>query len=225
MTTREHDSDADDPLDLTGDDLPLDVRRLKALAHPLRTQIFDALTTGPATASGLAQRLGESSGATSYHLRQLAEHGFVEEMPGRGTARERWWQLAPGRHALSSSADESAAAREALDMFASEWMRLRYQAAAEFRTRVRAGLEPAWKGKASDATTLFVMTPDELEAMTGELVAVLDRWDDRCGRERADVPDGARVVELQLRAFPRVGSAVDFHDTARAVAPTETEAS
>src|SRR3712207_8834221 len=47
---------------------------------------------GPSTASRLGQRLGESSGTTSYHLRQLADLGFVEEVSGQGTARERWWR-------------------------------------------------------------------------------------------------------------------------------------
>ncbi|BFO21324.1 hypothetical protein SHKM778_77120 [Streptomyces sp. KM77-8] len=47
---------------------------------------------GPATASQLAARLGESSGATSYHLRQLAAHGFVEDAPEHGKGRERWWK-------------------------------------------------------------------------------------------------------------------------------------
>ncbi|WP_328913725.1 MULTISPECIES: winged helix-turn-helix domain-containing protein [unclassified Streptomyces] len=74
---------------------PLDPRSLRGLAHPLRMRLLSALREyGPATASGLADRLGESSGATSYHLRQLAAHGFVEDDPGRGTARERWWKAA-----------------------------------------------------------------------------------------------------------------------------------
>ncbi len=47
---------------------------------------------GPATASQLAEKLGESSGATSYHLRQLAAHGFVEDAPEHGKGRERWWK-------------------------------------------------------------------------------------------------------------------------------------
>lgn len=56
-------------------------------------QLLDALRQrGPATASQLAQRLGESSGATSYHLRQLAAHGFVEDAPEQGKGWERWWQ-------------------------------------------------------------------------------------------------------------------------------------
>ncbi|MEG3631799.1 ArsR/SmtB family transcription factor [Streptomyces poriticola] len=73
----------------------LDARSLRGLAHPLRMRLLNALRHGgPATASQLAGKLGESSGATSYHLRQLAAHGFVEDAPGRGKGRERWWKAA-----------------------------------------------------------------------------------------------------------------------------------
>ena len=75
----------------------LDDDAFKGLAHPLRVQIFDLLAIhGPHTASGVAERVGESSGVTSYHLRQLAKHGLVREVEGRGTARERWWERMPG---------------------------------------------------------------------------------------------------------------------------------
>lgn len=71
----------------------VDARTLRGLAHPLRIRLLNALREfGPATASGLADRLGESSGATSYHLRQLASYGFVEDDPERGKGRERWWK-------------------------------------------------------------------------------------------------------------------------------------
>ncbi|MEU8886906.1 winged helix-turn-helix domain-containing protein [Streptomyces sp. NPDC048442] len=71
----------------------LDARTLRGLAHPIRIQLLRALRDfGPATASQLGERLGESSGATSYHLRQLAAYGFVEDAPERGKGRERWWQ-------------------------------------------------------------------------------------------------------------------------------------
>ncbi|MFJ6754399.1 MULTISPECIES: ArsR/SmtB family transcription factor [unclassified Streptomyces] len=71
----------------------LDARSLRGLAHPLRIRLLGALRhDGPATASQLADRLGESSGATSYHLRQLAAHGFVEDAPEHGKGRERWWR-------------------------------------------------------------------------------------------------------------------------------------
>jgi DNA-binding transcriptional ArsR family regulator len=65
---------------------------LKGLAHPLRLRLLAELNArGSATASQLGDALGESSGSTSYHLRQLHKHGFVEEDADRGTARERVW--------------------------------------------------------------------------------------------------------------------------------------
>ena len=77
-----------------------DVRALRALAHPLRNRLLGQLrVNGPATASQLGRAVGESSGSTSYHLRQLAAYGFVEEVEGQGTARERWWRA---RHRMTS---------------------------------------------------------------------------------------------------------------------------
>jgi len=73
----------------------LDASLLQALSHPMRTQIFELLQRyGPSTATGLAERLGVNSGATSYHLRQLAEAGLVIEDTDRGNARDRWWKAA-----------------------------------------------------------------------------------------------------------------------------------
>ena len=75
----------------------VDAAALKALAHPLRVRLYDLLADeGPATASQLAARLGESSGTTSYHLRQLAKHGFIVEDEERGNRRDRWWRSRPG---------------------------------------------------------------------------------------------------------------------------------
>lgn len=82
----------------------IDARTLRGLAHPLRIRLLNALREfGPATASGLAERLGESSGATSYHLRQLASYGFVEDAPERGKGRERWWKAVHMGTTLNSS--------------------------------------------------------------------------------------------------------------------------
>src|SRR5215467_3907548 len=76
---------------------PMSAAQLRALAHPLRLQLLQVLQAeGPATASQLGRRLGESSGATSYHLRALHRAGMVEEAEKRN-GRERWWQRTPGR--------------------------------------------------------------------------------------------------------------------------------
>jgi DNA-binding transcriptional ArsR family regulator len=73
--------------------LTLTGRTLRCLAHPLRLRLLGMLRTdGPATATGLAKRTGENSANVSWHLRQLAEAGFVEEDAERGNRRDRWWR-------------------------------------------------------------------------------------------------------------------------------------
>ena len=72
-----------------------DTARLRALAHPLRVRLLGLLRTyGPSTATALGTRVGQSSGVTSYHLRQLEASGFVVEELERGNRRERWWKAA-----------------------------------------------------------------------------------------------------------------------------------
>src|SRR6188768_1441441 len=69
--------------------------QLRALAHPLRSRLLGALRFhGPATSTALAARLGTNSGATSYHLRQLADAGLVEDDPEHPGGRDRWWRAA-----------------------------------------------------------------------------------------------------------------------------------
>lgn len=70
----------------------MDTALAKGLAHPLRGQLVAALRhSARGTATSLAAQLHVSTGATSYHLRQLARHGLVAEVSRPG--RERWWQL------------------------------------------------------------------------------------------------------------------------------------
>ncbi|WP_240930217.1 winged helix-turn-helix domain-containing protein [Streptomyces coryli] len=60
-----------------------DLAALKCLAHPRRQLVLQQLTLhGPATSATLARALGLNTGATSYHLRELARHGFVSDEPG-----------------------------------------------------------------------------------------------------------------------------------------------
>lgn len=78
-------------------DLILTPSKLKGLTHPVRLRLLELLQNeGPATATILAARTGQSSGVTSYHLRVLAEHGFIEEDHARGNSRDRYWR-APHR--------------------------------------------------------------------------------------------------------------------------------
>ena len=81
----------------------LGAKEVRALAHPLRLRMLESLGDGPATASILARELGESSGATSYHLRALAAAGLIVEELDRRKGRERWWKRDPDRTGLISS--------------------------------------------------------------------------------------------------------------------------
>ena len=67
-------------------------RALRAYAHPVRMKLILALRTrGPLTATQAGRLLGESSGTCSFHLRQLAKYGLVEET-GEGVGREKPWR-------------------------------------------------------------------------------------------------------------------------------------
>ena len=93
-------------------DQPMGSAQLRALAHPLRLQLLQALQAeSPATASQLARKLGESSGATSYHLRALHRAGMVMEAEQRN-GRERWWQRIPEAVHLPTSVPPDASDAE-----------------------------------------------------------------------------------------------------------------
>jgi DNA-binding transcriptional ArsR family regulator len=72
--------------------IELSRRGLWAMAHPLRFRIWELLREGPSTASRIGERLGESRGSASYHLRILARAGLITEDESLGTKRERWWR-------------------------------------------------------------------------------------------------------------------------------------
>lgn len=76
-------------------DAMLTPKALRGLVHPIRIRLLQMLQIdGPATATTLAARIEQSSGVASYHLRVLAEHGFILEDTDRGTGRDRWWRAA-----------------------------------------------------------------------------------------------------------------------------------
>ncbi|MFD6751547.1 helix-turn-helix domain-containing protein, partial [Streptomyces anthocyanicus] len=94
-----------------------DLATLKALAQPRRQRILQHLTLhGPATSASLARELGLNTGATSYHLRELARYGCVEEQPeADGHGRERWWRAVPGDRRFPPRSRQSAEMRLVMD--------------------------------------------------------------------------------------------------------------
>jgi DNA-binding transcriptional ArsR family regulator len=178
-----------------------DVRALRALAHPLRSRLLGQLRLhGPATASQLGRTVGESSGSTSYHLRQLAAYGFVEEVEGHGTARERWWRA---RHRLTSWRADEIEGQEGGAEVEDELVRIQL----DVRRRVlrawqeqRRQLGPAWTAAASLNDHVLRLRPDQARALADELNAVLARWNDE---HPSDVPaEGSELVEVLTDVVP-----------------------
>jgi DNA-binding transcriptional ArsR family regulator len=179
----------------------LDLDSLKGLAHPLRVQILDTLSTyGEFTASGLAERLGESSGATSYHLRQLERHGFVREVEGKGSARERWWQRVPGGITLTTQElATSEAGRAASQTVLREWERSRAKLLAEYIERGYDALSPEWASGSTVSTVNLRLTPEQLAEVSAEWDAFTTRFLDKY---RGKNPPGSRPVQVHFNAFP-----------------------
>jgi len=154
-----------------------DVRALRALAHPLRNRLLGQLrVNGPATASQLGRVVGESSGSTSYHLRQLEAYGFVEEVEGQGTARERWWRA---RHRMTSWQAADLIAQEGGSEVQDEMSRLQIDQHGRvldaWHTQ-KDSLGPEWEAVASLNDHGMRLRPDQARALADELNAVLDRW-------------------------------------------------
>ena len=178
-----------------------DVRALRALAHPLRNRLLGLLRLdGPSTASQLGRVVGESSGSTSYHLRQLAAYGFVEEVEGQGSARERWWRA---RHRLTGWQVADVLAAEGGAAVQEEMTRLQI----DVQTRVLAAgqtqqdrLGPAWIPAASLNDYAVRLRPEQARELADELNAVMQRW---LTAHPAEVPaDGAGLVAVLLDVVP-----------------------
>jgi DNA-binding transcriptional ArsR family regulator len=165
---------------------------MRAMAHPVRLALMEALNdAGTLTATEAAERVGESPSNCSFHLRQLAKYGFVEEAEGGKGRRRPWRTVHTGMRFTDVQADpEAALAAGTLARVVQErWLE-----------RARVGLDQRqyvpeeWrKVTGSDQMTLYV-TPDEMKAINDEILEILFRYRDRIG-DHAKRPDGSRQVE------------------------------
>ncbi|GAA3489223.1 metalloregulator ArsR/SmtB family transcription factor [Streptomyces cremeus] len=180
----------------------LDARTLRGLAHPLRIQLLRALRlTGPATASQLAEKLGESSGATSYHLRQLAAYGFVEDAPERGKGRERWWRASHDGTTFDSSLANSPdpAVRGAADLFVHEVANQHTQELSTWIATSRDWPEE-WRRSTEMSDFTMAMTPESARELNVRLNQLIESY--RPADDGEDLPEGTRQYRFHLHGFP-----------------------
>lgn len=179
------------------------MKSLHGLAHPLRVQLLDELSAyGPSTASALAERLGESSGSTSYHLRQLAKHGFVIEDTDRGNGRERWWKRIPQSIELSVADDAGPAERAANDLVMSEYFRNRAGRLQKFLGSAKNELSPHWLDASRLLTSNMRLTAEQAIALHDELDEVVSRY---VALYREQDAPGTRPFQVHVDVFALVG--------------------
>nr|WSW66423.1 helix-turn-helix domain-containing protein [Streptomyces sp. NBC_00995] len=191
---------------------------LKALAQPRRRQILQHLTLhGPATSAILARALGLNTGATSYHLRELARYGFVTDTVPRtpGGGRARWWRAVPGDRRFPPPSRRTPGTRLVMD----ELNRHAYAADLALFERLQresgAAVDGAGPDEWADAHAYsrgsLRLTLPELQEFFEEYIALMNRYK----RSEAETPPGARTVHTRLLAFPGPGEGAQAPRAAR----------
>ncbi|MWA15862.1 ArsR family transcriptional regulator [Streptomyces sp. BA2] len=158
--------------------------------HEVRTALMALLAeVGTVTATEAAARLGYSSGLCSFHLRQLARHGHIEEAPHHG-GRARPWRLRQDDPTAGGPSDEEFGdlARGLEDESWQRWLAQRDRAPAEWR-----------RDEAFSA--IAYLTPEEMSRVADTVRRALAPYQDREQRPLAR-PAGARPVALITRLFP-----------------------
>ncbi|MGI8522739.1 MAG: ArsR/SmtB family transcription factor [Nocardioides sp.] len=174
---------------------------LRALAHPTRLKMLGLLRLeGPATATMLAKQLRLNSGATSYHLRQLAEHGFIEDDHERGDARDRWWRAAHQSTDAGRTSDTEADADVMESFFHSVallYIETLMQAVAE-----RRYLPRAWQEASTTSDFHLRLSAGRAEQLVEAIFELVQGWE-----EQPDADETTDFV-VNLNAFPRPGTVV-----------------
>lgn len=157
---------------------------------------------GGGTATDLARALDTDTGSTSYHLRVLARHCFVEEEPRvEGVARhprERRWRAV---HRVNTCDDldlaGTAEGRQAADLMRRRQAEVLVRDVLDYEEQ-QVGLDQAWVRAAGIGDLVVSLTPGSLNALWEQFYAHLDEL---VARDATD--PAARKVSVVVAGFPR----------------------
>ncbi len=178
-----------------------DAQSLRALAHPARVALIEALAVhGSLTATEASELIGESPSNCSFHLRQLARFGLIEPTPS-SDARQRPWQVVDGGIGVDVSQLDDAEFNAAAASVNELW--IARQAAAETEwTRRSAQETKSWREAAFSDLTMRWLTVEELARLHERVDELLLEFRDR--RDPANRPADTRPVRAYFSAFPAV---------------------
>ncbi len=178
-----------------------DPRALRALAHPIRLALLGMLRSeGPLTATRAGELLGESSASCSFHLRQLAKYGLVEEAGG-GQGRQRPWRATALFTDVPEVTDspELAAASGLYRSIVAE----RYFGQIMRWLEARPDEPADWQDAAHFGDTMLYLSAGELAELGKQVQALIDPYVDRFVQPELR-PRDARLVSYLHLAFPMV---------------------
>jgi predicted ArsR family transcriptional regulator len=175
-----------------------DPRIMRALAHPTRIELMELVAReGELTATAAAEALGLSPANCSFHLRQLAKYGFLEE-GAHGPGRTRPWRIGSVRHhweEVGPDAEATAAASALTSVVLERDLnRLRDWLARQ------PTADPRWRKAAFLSEALLYLTPDELESVGEAIVELVQPYVERVAPERR--PEGSAPVQVLAVGFP-----------------------
>jgi hypothetical protein len=177
----------------------VDAAAMRALAHPLKWTLMDVLLTeGAATSARCAELTGESQANCSFHLRQLARYGLVEEAPTT-SRKERPWRLTTVNQSWSLAQPDEARAQAALEL---ERVFVQHEFAKLMRwEQTGASYEAEWRSAAMRSAATTWLTADELADLRGQIQELMMSYRDRL-TDPAKRPAGSRPVRLFSAAYP-----------------------
>ena len=178
-----------------------DPRILRAVAHPTRNRILSELSAaGSLRAADIARLLDVPANQASFHLRQLAKYGLVEEAPDEARdKRDRVWRLT----------DEDGIRFRTRDMIEqpggeAAWAVFQRNAVAWGHHLVDRALERDDDQKRPKSVSEYALrlTPEESEQLMGEINDLVEAW-----RQRTAGTDDGRVtysVYQLIQPYPEV---------------------
>jgi predicted transcriptional regulator len=176
-----------------------DPKTLRALTHPVRLALLEVLTLeGPLTATEAGELIGESSTTCSFHFRQLAKYGFVEEA-GHGPGRQRPWKLVHIGMSFSDVNDdpEMTIAAKTLE----KMMIDRAFGRLQNFYNTRSSYPKQWQENSGSFENILHVTVEELQQVEEECSAIFLRYRDRLADPALRPPDSL-PVEFLLFGFP-----------------------
>ncbi|WP_069467299.1 winged helix-turn-helix domain-containing protein, partial [Actinacidiphila rubida] len=167
------------------------------------------------TAAECGRELDVPQANCSFHLRQLAKYGFVEEAEPGADRRERRWRVPPEQPAVRVASGAAVVGRELERLVVERELR----AVLDYGTR-RGQESPEWRGKAGVVAGLALVSPEEAAQIEAAWLALLGPYLARTaaggGSERHS---GQRLVRYFMAATPlqaheTMGDGDDGHDAA-----------